>query len=173
MRRLLAVLVRNQPGVLTRVASLFSRRGFNIESVAVGQTEDPDTSRMTLVVDEDETGIEQVVKQLHKLIDVLKVSDLTDDDLVERELLLVKVNAEAARRMEVLQIADIFRARVVDVSESSMVLEVTGDPGKVEAILRLLRGFGLKELARTGVVAMARGARATRTPLAEREGVRV
>jgi acetolactate synthase-1/3 small subunit len=153
----IAVLVENKFGVLSRVAGLFSARGYNIESLSVGETVDPVVSRMTIVVRGDEFVIEQVMKQLHKLIDVIKVSDLTDDSHVERELVLIRVNAEPQHRAEVLRIADIFRAKVIDVTPLSFVLEATGDEGKLEAMIELLRPMGIQELVRTGKVAIARG----------------
>jgi acetolactate synthase-1/3 small subunit len=153
----IAVLVDNKFGVLSRVAGLFSARGYNIESLSVGETLDPTVSRMTLVVQGDEFVIEQVMKQLHKLIDVIKVSDLTEDNHVERELVLVRVNAEPQHRAEILRVGDIFRARVVDVTPTSFVLEATGDEGKIEALLELLRPMGIQEVVRTGKVAIARG----------------
>jgi acetolactate synthase-1/3 small subunit len=153
----IAVLVENKFGVLSRVAGLFSARGYNIESLSVGETLDPSVSRMTLVVTGDEFVIEQVTKQLHKLIDVIKVSDLTDDDHVERELMLIRVNAEPQHREEILRTADIFRAKVVDVTPASFTLEATGDEQKLEALVELLRPMGIQELVRTGKVAMARG----------------
>jgi acetolactate synthase-1/3 small subunit len=153
----IAVLVENRFGVLSRVAGLFSARGYNIESLSVGETLDPTVSRMTLVVRGDEFVIEQVMKQLHKLIDVIKVSDLTDDDHVERELMLIRVNAEPQHRAEILRIADIFRAKVVDVTPVSYTLEATGDEGKLGALVELLRPMGVQELVRTGKVAIARG----------------
>lgn len=160
-QRILAVLVENRAGVLSRVAGMFSRRGFNIDSIAVGQAEDPRYARMTIVVRGDEDDVEQVTKQLHKIIDVIRVSDLTDDDMVERELVLVKVSAGSENRAEILQIVDIFRARIIDVSERSLIVEATGDSGKVDAMVNMLRPFGIKELVRTGRVAMARGTQAT------------
>jgi acetolactate synthase-1/3 small subunit len=153
----IAVLVENRFGVLSRVAGLFSARGYNIESLSVGETMDPTVSRMTLVVRGDEFVIEQVIKQLHKLIDVIKVTDLTDESHVEREMILVKVNAEPQSRAEILRIADIFRAKVVDVTPGTYTLEATGDESKTGAILELLRPFGVQELVRTGKVAIARG----------------
>lgn len=153
----IAVLVENKFGVLSRVAGLFSARGYNIESLSVGETLDPSVSRMTLVVTGDEFVIEQVMKQLHKLIDVIKVTDLTDDSHVERELVLIRVNAEPQHRAEVLRTADIFRAKVVDVTPASFTLEATGDEGKIEALLELLRPIGIHEVVRTGKVAIARG----------------
>jgi acetolactate synthase-1/3 small subunit len=153
----IAILVENKFGVLSRVAGLFSARGYNIESLSVGETLDAAVSRMTIVVHGDEFVIEQVMKQLHKLIDVIKVSDLTDDSHVERELVLIRVNAEPQHREEILRVADIFRAKVVDVTQVSFVLEATGDEGKIEALIELLRPMGVQEVVRTGKVAIARG----------------
>jgi acetolactate synthase-1/3 small subunit len=150
-------MVENKFGVLSRVAGLFSARGYNIESLSVGETLDPSVSRMTLVVRGDEFVIEQVTKQLHKLIDVIKVTDLTDESHVEREMVLIRVNAEPANRAEILRTGDIFRARVVDVTPVSFVLEATGDEGKLEALIELLRPMGIQEIVRTGKVAIARG----------------
>lgn len=158
----IAVLVENKFGVLSRVAGLFSARGYNIESMSVGETLDPTVSRMTLVVRGDEFVIEQVVKQLHKLIDVIKVIDLTEENHVERELVLVRVNAETQHRAEILRTADIFRAKVVDVTPTTFTLEVTGDESKLDAIIELLRPLGIQELVRTGKVAIARGSKASR-----------
>jgi acetolactate synthase I/III small subunit len=159
MKHTLAVLVENKSGVLSRVASLFSRRGYNIDSLAVGVTEDPDISRITIVVHGDDHVLEQVTKQLNKLIDVIKVSDIGGDDAVERELALIKVSADANTRSEIIQIANIFRARIVDVAPKSMTVEVTGDESKIQAIEKLLRQFGIKELVRTGKIAMVRGSK--------------
>lgn len=157
MKHTISVLVANQPGVLARVAGLFSRRGFNIDSLAVGETEDAAYSRMTIVVQADDRQLEQVTKQLHKLIDVLKVSDLTREDAVSRELVLLKVFvADAAKRTEILQIVDIFRAKVVDVAENSLMVEITGDEGKVEGLIQLLRPYGLREMMRTGKIVLTR-----------------
>jgi acetolactate synthase-1/3 small subunit len=158
----IAVLVENKFGVLSRVAGLFSARGYNIESLSVGETLDPTVSRMTLVVRGDEFVIEQVMKQLHKLIDVIKVSDLTDDSHVQRELVLIRVNAEPQHRAEILRTADIFRAKVVDVTPQSFTLEATGIEEKLEALIELLRPMGIQEIVRTGKVAIARGPK-TRT----------
>ncbi|MCC4770962.1 acetolactate synthase small subunit [Methanosarcina sp. DH2] len=159
MKHTLAVLVENKSGVLSRVASLFSRRGYNIDSLAVGVTEDPDISRITIVVHGDDHVLEQVTKQLNKLIDVIKVSDIGGDEAVERELALIKVSADANTRGEIIQIANIFRARIVDVASKSMTVEVTGDESKIQAIEKLLRQFGIKELVRTGKIAMVRGSK--------------
>jgi acetolactate synthase I/III small subunit len=169
----IAVLVENKFGVLSRVAGLFSARGYNIESLSVGETLDPSVSRMTLVVSGDEFVIEQVMKQLHKLIDVIKVNDLTDESHVERELVLVRVNAEPQHRAEILRVGDIFRAKVVDVTPVSYVLEATGDEGKIDAMLELLRPLGVQEVVRTGRVAISRGpkTRVKRAPDARRARV--
>lgn len=156
MRHTLSVLVENKPGVLARVAGLFSGRGFNISSLTVGETEDPTTSRMTIVVTGDDAILEQVSKQLNKLIDVIKVYDLTGEVHLERELALVKVQAEMQQRSEILQLAEIFRAKIVDVSDKSYTLEITGTDDKVNAFIDLLRPFGIRELIRTGTVAIAR-----------------
>ena len=157
MRHILAVLVENQPGVLTRVSGLFSRRGYNIESLAVGQTHDPEISRMTIVVDGDDQVIEQVVKQLEKLVDVISVRDISEAEHVDRELVLIKVKAEPSVRGEIMQIVDIFRARIVDIGHNSLIIECTGDEGKIKAIEKSLRPFGILELVRTGKIAMVRG----------------
>lgn len=160
----LSVLVENKAGVLSRVAGLFSRRGFNIESLAVGTCEEPTMSRMTIVVFADDAQIEQVQKQLNKLIDVIKVSDITDIETVDRELALIKVNAEpGSSRSEVMQIAGIFRAQIVDVGAKTLVLEVTGDSVKIDALEKLLQQFGVKELLRTGKIAMLRGAKTVKS----------
>jgi acetolactate synthase-1/3 small subunit len=159
MKHTLAILVENKPGVLTRVAGLFSRRGFNIESLAVGVTENLDTSRITIVVSGDDNILEQVEKQLNKLIDVIRVSDIPPEDSVSRELALIKVGVDSTTRAEVMQIVDIFRAKIVDVGIKSLVVEVTGDESKINAIEQLLRQFGIKEMVRTGKIAMNRGAK--------------
>ncbi len=158
MKKYIAVLVENRPGVLARVSSLFRRRGFNIDSLSVGTTERDDVSRMTIVVDEDERTVEQVVKQLNKLIEVIKVSDVTENS-VHRELALVKVNAPPDKRGEIVEIANIFRARIVDVARDSFIVEITGDEEKINAFIDLMRQYGIKEVARTGVVSMARGSK--------------
>ncbi len=157
-RHTIAVLVENKPGVLARVASLFRRRGFNIESLSVGTTERDDISRMTIVVNGDEKTVEQVIKQLNKLIEVIKISDITENS-VERELCLIKVNAPPENRGEIIEISNIFRARIVDVSRDSFIIEITGDEEKIDAFIDLMRQYGIKELARTGKVAMARGSK--------------
>ena len=160
----LSVLVENKAGVLSRVAGLFSRRGFNIESLTVGTCEEPNMSRMTIVVYGDDAQIEQVKKQLNKLIDVIKVSDITYRDHVAREIALIKVTAEpGSTRAEVMQIASIFRAKIIDVGAKTVVLEITGDTAKIDALEKLLRQYGVKELVRTGRVAILRGARTAST----------
>lgn len=159
MKHTLAILVENKPGVLTRVAGLFSRRGFNIESLAVGVTENLDISRITIVVTGDDKILEQVEKQLNKLIDVIRVSDIPADESVNRELALIKVGVDSTTRAEVMQIVDIFRAKIVDVGIKSLVIEVTGDESKINAIEQLLRQFGIREMVRTGKIAMNRGAK--------------
>ncbi len=163
MKHTLAILVENKPGVLTRVAGLFSRRGFNIESLAVGVTENPDISRMTIVVTGDDRVLEQVEKQLNKLIDVIRVSDIPVEESVNRELALIKVGVDSSTRAEVMQIVDVFRAKIVDVGAKSLIVEVTGDESKINAIEQLLRQFGVKEMVRTGKVAMNRGAKVVQT----------
>ena len=158
MRHTISVLVENKFGVLARVASLFSAKGYNIESLSVGETIDPEVSRMTIVVTGDDTILEQIVKQLRRLIDVIKVSDLTQGSFIDREMVLIKVRAEQTARSEIINIVDIFRGKIVDVSPKSYTVEVTGDRGKIDAMISLLEPFGVKEIARTGKVAMARGA---------------
>ena len=153
----LIALVEDKPGVLNRMASLFRRRGFNIESIAVGHSELPHLSRMTIVVDGTTAMVEQVRKQLDKVIDVVKVFDITEDDMVARELALIKVKATSATRSEIMQIVDIFRANIVDVASDSVTIEVTGDEEKINSLFNLLRNFGVKEIARTGCIAMTRG----------------
>ena len=159
MRHTLAVLVDNKPGVLARVSGLFSRRGFNIESLAVGMTEDPEISRMTIVVMGDDRVLAQVTSQLGKLIDVISVCDIPSSESVDRELILIKVSADATTRSEIMQIVDIFRAKIIDVSAETLIIEVTGDQGKARAIREMLERFGIKELVRTGMVAMNRNAK--------------
>ena len=158
MRRTIAALVENKPGVLARVAGLFRRRGFNIESLAVGVTERDDISRMTIVVSGDDKTLEQVTKQLNKLIDVIKVSDLSENS-VERELALIKVTATPQTRGEIIEIANIFRGRIVDVARDSLIIEITGDEEKINAFIDLMRQFGIKEVSRTGKIAMQRGSK--------------
>ncbi|MFN8184347.1 MAG: acetolactate synthase small subunit [Candidatus Nanopelagicales bacterium] len=155
-RHTLSVLVENKPGVLARIAGLFSRRGFNIDSLAVGPTENPAVSRMTIVVSVDKLPLEQVTKQLNKLINVLKIVEL-DDSSVQRELVLVKVKANNEMRSNVLEIATLFRAKVVDVAPETLTIEATGSGDKLEALLRVLEPYGIKELVQSGVVAVGRG----------------
>jgi len=155
----ITALVENTPGVLARVAGLFSRRGFNIESLAVSITEDPSISRMTIVVGGDDRALEQIEKQLNKLIEVIKVYDYTDTASVDRELALVKVTATPEKRAEILQISDIFRGKIIDVSERTLTIEVTGQVEKIDAFQNLLDPYGIKELVRTGKIALSRGAR--------------
>ena len=157
MKTTLSVLVENHPGVLFRIAGLFSRRGFNIDSLAVGTTENPDISRMTIVVEGDEYVVEQVKKQLNKLVDVIKVGKILPEESVTRELVLIKVDADPQVRSEIIHIAEIFRANIVDVSRKSMTIELTGDKDKIMAFEELLKPFGIKELVRTGVIAVNRG----------------
>ena len=159
-RHTLSVLVENKPGVLARISGLFSRRGFNIHSLAVGPTEHEDVSRMTIVVNVEDRPLEQVTKQLNKLINVLKIVELERDAAVERELLLVKVKADASTRPQVIEIADIFRSKIVDVSPNAITIEATGTPDKLQALIDLLHQYGVKELVRTGLVGLARGDRA-------------
>lgn len=157
MEHIIAVLVENKPRVLARVASLFARRGYNIESLAVGPTQDPNISRITLVVTGNEHVLEQITKQLYKLIEVIKVSDFSDTPVVDRELALIKVHAPSNLRGEIAQTAEIFRARIVDVDEESLIIEVTGTPDKIDALEQLLRKYGIIEMTRTGRIALARG----------------
>jgi acetolactate synthase-1/3 small subunit len=157
----ISVLVENQPGVLARVSHLFARRGFNIESLAVSRTEDPTVSRMTIVVAGDDEAFTQMGKQMLKLIDVIKVIDHTRDDLVGRELALIKVKADAAARGEIMQIAAVFRANLVDISEDTLMIEVTGGTDKVDAIQRMLEKFEILELVRTGLIVLVRGPKQT------------
>lgn len=157
MKHTLSVLVENKPGVLARVAELFARRGFNIESLAVGTTEKPDISRMTIVVDVEEHSLEQVRKQLHKLINVIEISDLDPDSSVAREMVMAKIKVDAGNRSEVIEIADIFRGNIIDVSSESIIVEVTGNASKLRAFEDLLKPYGIRELVRTGKVALPRG----------------
>ncbi|MFA4904937.1 MAG: acetolactate synthase small subunit [Candidatus Margulisiibacteriota bacterium] len=157
MRHTISVIVENKPGVLSRVAGLFARRGFNIESLAVGVTEDPNVSRMTIVAEGDERDLEQITKQLYKLIDTLKVFDLPKEKAVERELALIKVAANEKTRSDITQIVEIFRAQVLDVSEDSVVIEISDEADKIESMEKMLRRFGIKELVRTGKIALERG----------------
>ena len=155
----LSVLVEDKPGVLARVASLFSRRGYNIQSLAVGATEQKDMSRMTIVVSVEESPLEQITKQLNKLINVIKIVEQDEDNNVSRELALVKVRADATTRGQVIEAVNLFRAKVVDVSTESLTIEATGTPAKLEAFLRVLEPYGIRELAQSGVVSLSRGPR--------------
>jgi len=159
MKHTISVLVNNRPGVLARTAGLFSRRGFNIDSLAVSTTQDPETSRMTIVVDGPDAILEQISKQLYKLLDVIKVLDHQDEAVVVRELALIKVGAEPANRGEIMQIVSIFRGNIVDVSPQTFTIEVTGGADKVDALIGLLRKYGIKEMMRTGRIVLSRGAR--------------
>jgi acetolactate synthase I/III small subunit len=155
----LSVLVEDKPGVLARVASLFSRRGFNIQSLAVGATEQKDMSRMTIVVSVEDFPLEQVTKQLHKLVNVIKIVEQEEETSVSRELALIKVRADAGTRSQVIEAANLFRARVIDVALDSLIVEVTGTPAKFEALLRVLEPYGVREIVQSGLVSMARGPR--------------
>jgi acetolactate synthase I/III small subunit len=159
----ITAVVEDKPGVLARVASMFSRRGFNITNLSVGHSETPGLSRMTFVVEGDEWVVEQVTKQLYKLIDVVRVSDISDDSIVVREMALIKVKSTPETRPGIMQIVDIFRATIVDVAADALIIEVTGDEGKVDALIQLLKPFTIKETMRTGRVAMVRGGTATGT----------
>lgn len=165
----LSVLVENHAGVLSRVAGLFSRRGFNIDSLAVGVTENPDISRMTIVVEGDDCTVEQVGKQLNKLIDVIKIRQLYKAESVSRELALIKVSASAATRSEIIQIVEIFRAKIVDVSKSTLTIEISGGSDKVAALEEMLGQFGIKEIVRTGTIAIERGNRVIKVTNNEEE----
>jgi acetolactate synthase I/III small subunit len=155
----LSVLVEDKPGVLARVASLFSRRGYNIQSLAVGATEQKDMSRMTIVVNVEDSPLEQITKQLNKLINVIKIVEQEPDNSVDRELALIKVRADAATRSQVIEAVNLFRAKVVDVSTESLIIETTGTPEKLEALLRVLEPYGIRELVQSGVVSLSRGPR--------------
>ena len=156
MKHTLSVLVEDESGVLTRIAGLFARRGFNIESLAVGPAEQMGISRITMVVPAEEKTIDQLTKQLYKLVNILKVQDITNVPCVERELMLLKVNAEHPKRSQIREIVEIVRARVVDLSENALIIEVTGDPGKIMAIEQILTPFGITEIARTGKISLVR-----------------
>ncbi|MBW3085756.1 Acetolactate synthase small subunit [Austwickia sp. TVS 96-490-7B] len=158
-RHTLSVLVENKPGVLTRIAALFSRRGFNISSLAVGETEHPEISRMTVLVDADQLPLEQVTKQLNKLVEVIKVVELDATSTVERRILLVKVRVDATTRSHVIETAQLFRANIVDVAQDSLTIEATGRVEKLEALLTMLEPYGVKELVQSGLVAIGRGSR--------------
>ena len=156
-KHILSVTVENKPGVLSRVTGMISRRGFNIESLTVAPTEDEGLSRMTIIVEADELGFEQITKQLHKLVSVFRISDLTEEDAVERELVLFKVQAAPDRRHEIIEIANVFRAKVVDVGKNTLTVEATGNESKLDAMESLFRGYGIRQLTRTGKIAIGRG----------------
>jgi len=158
-RHTLSVLVENKPGVLTRIAGMFARRGYNIHSLAVGPTEDERVSRLTLVVGTEAVQLEQIIKQLNKLVNVLKIVELEENAAIEREMQLVKVNADPAIRSQIIEIAEVFRAKIVDVDHDSITIEVAGNPSKLEAIVELLQPYGIRELVRSGTIALARGTR--------------
>ncbi|MBN2980004.1 MULTISPECIES: acetolactate synthase small subunit [Cohnella] len=155
----IAILVNDQPGVLQRVSGLFGRRGFNIESITVGSSEEPGLSRMVIVTSGDEHTLEQIQKQLYKIIDVIKVIDVGSNPMVGRELGLIKVSAEPSARPEILGVVETFRAAVVDISPNSLIVQVVGDPEKIEAMIELLKPYGIREISRTGVTALTRGAK--------------
>lgn len=157
MKHTLSVLVEDESGVLTRIAGLFARRGFNIESLAVGPAEEVGISRITMVVPSDERTIEQLTKQLYKLVNILKVEDITNLPCIERELMLIKIKTELDERSKILEIATVFRAHIVDLSENSIIIEATGDPGKIAALEQLLSKFAIQEIARTGKISLVRG----------------
>jgi acetolactate synthase I/III small subunit len=157
-RHTLSVLVENRPGVLTRIAGMFARRGYNIHSLAVGPTEDHSISRLTVVVGAEALQLEQITKQLNKLVNVLKIQELEQGDSVERELLLVKVAADPATRSQVIELADVFRAKIVDVDHDSITIEAAGNPEKLEAMVELVSPYGIREIARSGTIALGRGA---------------
>ena len=158
MTHTISVLVENHFGVLARISGLFSARGYNIESLCVGTTDDPATSRMTVVVQGDDRVVDQIIKQLHKMVDVIEALDLTEQSFVERELVLIKLSTNAKRRTELIEIANIFRAKVVDVSQKSTIVEATGSTEKIRAFIDMIRPFGILELSRTGKIALGRSA---------------
>jgi len=159
MKHVISVLVENKVGVLSRITGLFSGRGFNIESLAVGETEDTNISRMTIVVSGDDSILEQVRKQLGKVIDTIKVTDYTGTDYVERNLILIKVSALPGKRNEIIELVDVFRGKIIDVGQKDMIVEISGHEDRLEAVLNLLRPFGIKEVTRTGRIAMNRGSK--------------
>lgn len=157
MRHVLSALVQNQPGVLAHISGMLASRGFNIDSLAVGETEDPNLSRMTFVVHGDDAVLEQVRKQLDKVVTVVKVQDISSENYVERDLMLLKVSSSPSKRMEIVLLVEMFRARVVDVSPNDLMIEISGQEGKIEAFIELMRPYGIIELARTGRIALVRG----------------
>ncbi len=159
MKHIISATVTNKSGVLARITGLFSARGFNIDSLAVGETEHPELSRMTIVVDGDDAQLEQVRKQLGKIIDVIKVTDISSEEHVERDFMLIKVNIPPDKRSEIIEIVDIFRGKIIDVGRKDMIIEISGPEDRIEAIINLVRPYGIKEIARTGGIAMKRGAK--------------
>jgi acetolactate synthase-1/3 small subunit len=157
MRHVLSALVQNQPGVLAHISGMLASRGFNIDSLAVGETEDPNLSRMTFVVRGDDAELEQVRKQLDKIVTVVAVQDISSEDFVERDLMLMKVRSSPQQRMEIVLLVEMFRGRVVDISSESLLIEISGQEGKIEAFIELMRPYGILELARTGRIALVRG----------------
>lgn len=157
MKQTVSVIVNNQPGVLQRVAGLFGRRGFNIESITVGESEEPGLSRMIIVTDGDESTVDQMVKQLYKLVDVIRVQNLSSHAMVARELVLLKVDADPTQRHEISGIVEPFRASIVDIGPSTMIIQATGDSDKIDALIELMRPYGIREISRTGITAMMRG----------------
>jgi len=160
----LVVLVEDKPGVMNRIVSLFRQRGFNIDSIAVGHSETPGLSRITLVAQGDDRKIEQLVKQLYKILEVIKITDVTDETLIQRELALIKVAATDRNRSDIMRlVTDVYQARILDATPDSLIIEVTGPPDKIDSLITMVRSYGIKELARSGVIAMARGTRAVAT----------
>ncbi|MBO9350026.1 MAG: acetolactate synthase small subunit [Thermomicrobium sp.] len=160
----LVVLVEDKPGVMNRIVSLFRQRGFNIDSIAVGHSETPGLSRITLVAQGDDRKIEQLVKQLYKILEVIKITDVTDENLIQRELALIKVTATDRNRSDIMRlVTDVYQARIVDATPDSLIVEVTGPPDKIDSLITMVRPYGIKEIARSGVIAMARGARVVGT----------
>lgn len=159
MKHILSVTVENSAGVLSRISGLFSRRGFNIDSLVVSETEDPTVSRMTIVVPGDAVIIDQITKQLNKSLDVIKVNDITNEDAVTRQLLLIRVASDHDTRSEIIQLMDVFRARIIDIGRRSLIIEATGSDSKVDAIVKVLRPFGIQEIAKTGISAMVRSSK--------------
>jgi acetolactate synthase-1/3 small subunit len=160
----LVVLVEDKPGVMNRIVSLFRQRGFNIDSIAVGHSETPGLSRITLVAQGDDRKIEQLVKQLYKILEVIKITDVTDENLIQRELALIKVTATDRNRSDIMRlVTDVYQARIVDATPDSLIVEVTGPPDKIDSLITMVRPYGIKEISRSGVIAMARGARVVAT----------
>jgi acetolactate synthase-1/3 small subunit len=157
MRHVLSAVVQNQPGVLAHVSGMLASRGFNIDSLAVGETEDPNLSHMTFVVTGDDTELEQVRKQLDKIVTVVQIKDISTEDFVERDLMLIKVKAESAQRTEIVLLVEMFRGRIVDITRSTLMIEISGQERKIEAFIELMRPYGITELARTGRIALVRG----------------